>query len=221
MTKYPTNILRNNCSFFIPFAVIWISAFAFAMMQGKAETHMIINACHAPWADIFFKYFTQVGGILPWIVIVCALFYRYRVTLFLLASQLVTTLFVYPLKVLFAVPRPSVLLLELGYQFHAVKDVSLHSTMSFPSGHTASAFALMLAIAVLCRKGWQKTTCLTIACLAGFSRIYLSQHFLQDVLAGSVLGILAVWLTAYWFTEKQWPDTNLITSLKSLGKKQK
>ncbi|MGM9805729.1 MAG: phosphatase PAP2 family protein [Candidatus Aphodosoma sp.] len=221
MTYHPTNILRDNHSFFIPFVIVWTAAFVFAMMHGKAETHMMINAFNHPWADVFFKYFTEVGGVLPWIVIACTLFWRYRVSLFMLASQAAATLMVYPLKRLFAVPRPSVLLSELGCQFHAVEGVSLHSTMSFPSGHTASAFALMLTIAVLCDKNWQKAVCLATACLAGFSRIYLSQHFLQDVLAGSVIGITAVWLTAYWFVGRPWPKSNLITTFAHTGKMRK
>lgn len=213
MTKYLKHILKDNLSFFIPYIVIWLVVFAFALMQSKAETHMIINQYHAPCADVFFKYFTQVGGAVPWILIACMLFYRYRIALFLLATQTATAIITYSLKHLFSVPRPSVLLDELGYTFHTVEGVSLHSSLSFPSGHTASAFAMMFVIAILCKAGWQKVLCLAVACLTGFSRIYLSQHFVQDVLAGSVAGIIAVILTAYWFTEKEWPKSNIITSI--------
>lgn len=214
MTAYLRNILKGNLAFLIPFAVIWIVAFAFSLMQGKAETHMIFNACHTPWADTFFKYFTQVGSIIPWLLTGVLLLYRYRITLFMLASQTATAILVYALKHLFSVPRPSVLLPELGYAFHTVDGVGLHSSLSFPSGHTASGFAMMFVLSVLCRHGWQKALCLVIAVLVGYSRIYLSQHFLQDVLAGSVVGIMAVLLTAYPFTERVWSKANLITTVR-------
>ena len=34
--------------------------------------------------------------------------------------------------------------------------------------------------------------CLLLATLGGYSRIYLSQHFLEDVLAGSVIGVASI-----------------------------
>lgn len=213
MIKYLKKITLNNLSFLIPYIVVWIATFVFAMMQSKAETHMIINAYNASWADTFFKHFTQMGGAIPWVLAGLLLFYRYRLSLYIIATQTATALITYILKQIFSVPRPSILLSQLGYDFHTVEGVSLHSTLSFPSGHTASAFALMFAISVLCKRQWQKALCLIIAILVGFSRIYLSQHFVQDVLAGSIVGILAVTLTAYWFTEKHWTDANIITSI--------
>ena len=186
------NTLRDNLSFLIPFAVVWIVAFIFALLQTKAETHLIINEYHATWADYFFRYFTQIGGFIPWILIAVIFFIRYRIGLLLLTTQLVTGLFTQILKHIFAVVRPSVLLTQLGYTYHTIEGVSLHTINSFPSGHTASAFAMMFVISIICKKNWQKVLCLIVAYLAGFSRIYLSQHFLQDVLAGSVIGILSV-----------------------------
>lgn len=129
-----------------------------------------------------------------------------------MASQVVTTVFIYALKHIFAVPRPSVLLNRLGYTFHTVEGVSLHSSLSFPSGHTAAAFALMFAISILCKHNWQRVLCLAIAVLTGFSRIYLSQHFLEDVLAGSVVGILST-LLVYFITIKATKAKHKTTTL--------
>jgi membrane-associated phospholipid phosphatase len=48
-------------------------------------------------------------------------------------------------------------------------------------------------------KLWVQILCLFLACLVGFSRTYLSQHFLIDVVAGSLLGTLCgVALIAFW-----------------------
>jgi membrane-associated phospholipid phosphatase len=47
-------------------------------------------------------------------------------------------------------------------------------------------------------------------CVA-FSRVYLSQHFLVDVLAGSLLGTLSA-LFFYWYFQRlkpQWLDCSL------------
>lgn len=67
----------------------------------------------------------------------------------------------------------------------------VHSyTSSFPSGHTTAAFALFGLLAFFTPKSTQKTIWLIPACLAAASRIYLGQHFLEDVIAGALLGSL-------------------------------
>lgn len=224
MPTYLTRTLRANGWFLIPFLIIWCGALIFASLHTKAETHIIINRFHSPFFDCFFKYITELGGSIPWIIIGLLLLYKVKISLFLTASQLVATLITTPLKHIFHVARPSVLLSEMGIDFHTVAGVALHVKNSFPSGHTSSAFALFFAIAVLCKKPWQKALCLFLALLAGFSRIYLSQHFLQDVLAGSIIGIVAVLAISYWFTEKKWCEQNTlyyITKAVNNGKKDK
>jgi membrane-associated phospholipid phosphatase len=39
---------------------------------------------------------------------------------------------------------------------------------------------------------------LLLAVLVGYSRIYLSQHFLADVVAGSFIGVAGGVLCVYW-----------------------
>lgn len=66
---------------------------------------------------------------------------------------------------------------------------------SFPSGHTATAFAAAAVVASFHpRLRWPVYG---LAALVGASRIYLGVHFWLDVLAGAALGI-AVGLTAAW-----------------------
>lgn len=43
-----------------------------------------------------------------------------------------------------------------------------------------------------------KFTCYLIALLGGFSRIYLSQHFPEDVLVGSIVGVLSTLMFCLW-----------------------
>lgn len=59
---------------------------------------------------------------------------------------------------------------------------------SFPSGHTAAAFAFALALAPAGRK-WQGAA-IAFACLMGLSRLYLTVHFPTDVLFGALFGAL-------------------------------
>jgi membrane-associated phospholipid phosphatase len=62
---------------------------------------------------------------------------------------------------------------------------------SFPSGHTMAAFGLYAALAFYAKKWYQAFGLFFLALLVGYSRIYLSQHFLVDVIFGAMLGCLA------------------------------
>jgi undecaprenyl-diphosphatase len=65
---------------------------------------------------------------------------------------------------------------------------------SFPSGHTITTFALAVVLA----KGYPswKIPIYGLACLIGFSRIYLDSHFASDVFAGAVLGVWVGWMVS-------------------------
>lgn len=63
------------------------------------------------------------------------------------------------------------------------------SFYSFPSGHTASSFAVTTVAVFRCSVPiW--VGILVIALLVAFSRIYLRVHYLTDVVCGLILGIL-------------------------------
>ncbi len=57
---------------------------------------------------------------------------------------------------------------------------------SFPSGHSATAFAAATAVAILCPR--LRPAALAIAAAVALSRVYLRVHFPLDVAAGALLG---------------------------------
>jgi undecaprenyl-diphosphatase len=71
-------------------------------------------------------------------------------------------------------------------------------TSSFPSGHTAAALALYGGVALLARRGgagWPVWSLLALPLLVGASRLYRGMHHPSDVVAGLLLGALALALT--------------------------
>ena len=92
------------------------------------------------------------------------------------------------IKNLVNAPRPR-LFFEPGQYLYFVDQVSLANNSSFPSGHTATAFAIATVFIIMIKnKKWQLPI-LAAAVLVGYSRIYLAQHFLMDVLIGAIIGI--------------------------------
>lgn len=80
--------------------------------------------------------------------------------------------------------------------------VSAPDTWSFPSGHTASAFAGAAAILIHSRR-WGAVA-MVYAALVGVSRLYLCVHWPTDVVAGALIGV-AVAFAAVWFMSRWIP----------------
>lgn len=64
--------------------------------------------------------------------------------------------------------------------------------ISFPSGHSVTAFALAYALS----RAYPRWAFLFygLASLVALSRIYLAKHFPSDVVAGAAIGLLAGWI---------------------------
>ena len=85
------------------------------------------------------------------------------------------------LKPLFARPRPCDLRPEM------LMLVARPHGWSFPSGHTASAFAAAFALWLQNRR--LGSPALVLAGFIGFTRMYLYVHFPTDILGGVALGL--------------------------------
>ncbi len=68
---------------------------------------------------------------------------------------------------------------------------------SFPSGHTQSICAAMLALAFIFPPA--RYLCLIIALMVSASRVIIGAHYLGDVIGGAFVGIAAVILWRAWF----------------------
>lgn len=102
--------------------------------------------------------------------------------------------------------RPNIAhIANLGDQFHGL---AWHSSLhSFPSGHTATAFAIAMTFVLLLPEiGW---LAFFVALLVGWSRIYVGAHYFGDVLTGAWIGSISAWLAVVSFHDwkkKQNPD---------------
>jgi len=62
--------------------------------------------------------------------------------------------------------------------------------VSFPSGHSAFYFGLLLPLAAACAQRWQRALLLAIPLFAVLARIDLAKHFLSDVSMSALLAAI-------------------------------
>jgi membrane-associated phospholipid phosphatase len=153
------------------------------------------------------------GIVIPFIVIIFA-FFRFRYAFYILATYAISGLFTQLLKRTFFkhVERPTKFFEDIA-QLHLVPGVEQLSMKSFPSGHTTTAFAIMVCFALLVRNNMLKLFFFVLASLIAYSRVYLSQHFLTDILAGSLIGAFTgLWLYQVIIPLKwNWLDKNVMS----------
>lgn len=209
-------LLKANRYFLIPYIFTLLACAILLIVFSKTELHILSNKAHSVFFDYFFKYLTNLGdGAMIAILFIALLFVKYRYAFAFLAGSLLTSAVVNILKklVLHDMYRPSKYFeMYETYQLHLVEGVKLHSLQSFPSGHTATAFNVFFMLAMLVKNKFLKLILFILAALVAYSRVYLSQHFLIDISAGSVLGILFVLLAFWWLdnSDKPWLDNSLI-----------
>ncbi len=171
-----------------------VLALSFILFYPKTQGFMILNSYHSDLLTRFFSGFTFLGnGIFSLcLAVVFYLLKRKKLALSILAAYLVSGLASQLLKNIVYAPRPKIFFSSGGFSYWLdVFSVSGHGSSSFPSGHSASAFALSTVLAIYYRNRTAGVLFALAAILVAYSRIYLAEHFQADVWAGSFLGILS------------------------------
>jgi len=186
-------------------------------MYDKAQIHLLLNSVHNALGDAVFPYITYIGdGVTVVIAVILLLLVKYRFALLLAVANVLSAGLTQLLKhTIFAdVVRPKEYFKNM-LDIHYVEGVENYLYNSFPSGHTTAAFTTFFCFALMTENKVMKTLMFFIALTIGFSRIYLSQHFLQDVYAGSLIGV-SVSILVYSFIQNnqklnsaKWIDKSL------------
>ncbi len=167
-----------------------------------------MNGFHTSLLTILFQNITFCGdGLFIIIVftIIMISFKKHRdLGVVLLISYLSSGLLSQVIKQFVTSPRPSVYFESLHYAYYLDTFSNCRiGFRSFPSGHTASAFAMVTVLTSYFKKRHVWALCLLFAVAIGYSRIYLAHHFLIDVLAGALIGVLLGTLSVLWFKKKK------------------
>lgn len=210
-----SELLRRNNGFLLPFVTLLLVSSVPLIMFPKGEEVIYVNQWHTPVADMFFRYCTHLGdGRFAVLLAAAMLWVRFRHALQILLAWGISGLAVQLLKntVFAGLPRPAAYFGD-AIPLHYVEGVTIHMSNSFPSGHSATAFAVFLSLSMMLqgRSIGLSFACFAAAVAVGFSRIYLVQHFGADVYAGACIGVLTAVYVGYqieqpqrWFNRPFW-----------------
>ncbi len=215
MKRFRT-ILQENPWFFIPFALWLIAGGLLFLPYSKEQLFLAVNQWYSPTADIIMRYTTFMGEAGFYVAIgllIMAFSSRYRNRWYFmtaLACGLLSTLPTQILKNILNHPRPTKYFPE-GI-VHTVEGVRMHQHLSFPSGHTTGSFSLFVFLTLILppRYKWLGLPFFFLALLCGYSRMYLGQHFYEDVYAGSIIGTIFTVLI-FLFIQKRAPNQTIYT----------
>jgi len=207
-------LVKSNLIFYIGFLVWFTVSLTSLFIISKGDAVIWANQNRTDFLDQLFvaaSAIVEVEGLIIFAILSTAIsfkrFFMYAFTM--LGALLVSSTLkkqVFPNNV-----RPRKYF-ENIYELNLIDGVNVHSNFSFPSGHTIAAFALFTFFALTNKNKWIKVISLLMALSVAFSRIYLSQHFLMDTVAGSILGVLLAtviyyYLDLHFLSKKRWANT--------------
>ena len=204
--NFKQDIIRKNYIFFIGFFLFIFIGLTATAYYGRDELHLLINKHYSSFFDVFLNYFSKIGTL---VFISIALFFILKTetykTLFMLLSSYGLSFVIgsFVKRNFFKhVHRPTYYFEQKGIDIHLIDGVSSQIPYTFPSGHTADAFILMLFICMITRSKWVQFIAVITAITMAFSRIYLSKHFVIDTLGGAFLGIFILTMMYYLFQNR-------------------
>lgn len=189
------NTLRQNRTFLILYALFFCVALPVILISDKVELHQYFNQAVTPAFNAFFEYVTYLGdGIFSVLVAIILLFFNVRKAVTVLIAYALSAGFTQAIKYAFFgdADRPELMFQKLHLPpLTLVKNMSeeQHIHHSFPSGHATAAFALFFCLGFFAEKNINKFICFLLALTVAFSRVYLSQHFFEDITAGSFIAV--------------------------------
>lgn len=173
--------------------IIWVICAGLILLEDKIELHKKLIAIRSPFMDYFMSLSTHIGdGLFMLFAFIAFLFIRIKTAFILMVSFLLASGITQLLKhTIFSEYKRPYFYIKNDDSFRVIRDFTYHTEHSFPSGHATTCFVLFTILAF----HYQKKYFLQIVFLMGvlffsYTRVYLSQHFLQDIVAGSIIGVL-------------------------------
>ncbi len=146
--------------------------------------------------DYFFVIVTQLGSEYFYIIVLGVIYWAIhkRFGEVLAVTLSLSLVLNNVIKAFVGAPRP----FEVSTAIEQKPFASASGT-AFPSGHTQGAASILFALALRFKRVKWFVLAAALTVLVGFSRLYLGVHFIEDVLAGGLLGMGVAFSHAFLF----------------------
>jgi len=189
--------VRENLWFLLPWLLFVITCSYFCITYNKVDLHLMSNQFVGGWSDTLYLILTSTGdGLIIVIAILILLFFNTRMAIQLSIIFVISSIIAHIFKdiIMTNTYRPYYVFQHLHIKLRVISGMYMNTVSSFPSGHSMTAFSLFAFFAFYIRQNYIKFIFCITAIMIAYSRVYLSQHFLIDILAGSLIGVLTVLL---------------------------
>jgi membrane-associated phospholipid phosphatase len=202
MNSSLVDVLKKIRFLFYPYLCLLAACFAIKALYTKDTIYYTVNDWHFTIGDTLFVYATYLGDGLT-VVFIClvALAYNYRNGFLLASSYALTSIVAQGIKRIMNLPRPIHYFADTSHMY-LIKGVPMLNSLSFPSGHSTSAFSAAVVLTYLTPKKYYGLLFLVLAIMVGYSRMYLSEHFFEDVVGGSAIGTFCTVIWLSWIDNK-------------------
>lgn len=196
--------LKKNKTFLILYALFFCVAVPVILLSDRIQLHQYFNKAVTPAFNSFFEYVTYLGdGVFIIGVGIILLFMNVRKSLTVLLAYGLSAGFTQGIKYAFFgdVDRPELVFWQQHLPLNLIKGMAeeQHIHHSFPSGHATAAFALFFCLGFVAERRLSEVIFFLLALTVAFSRVYLSQHFFEDITAGSFIAVFFSTLVCGFF----------------------
>ncbi len=205
--------LKNSL---VPFILLLIVLFPFNFLE-KGKLVLELNALRTSFLDAFFIKASSIGSgfsilFVLFFVILC---FRFKwLAIFLLAFIFhLFWILIFKNGFYDGALRPLLYYRSLDQEclLNLIEGVKVRHVNTFPSGHTTCIFYLVSFFALLANNKYLAWLLAIVGLFVGISRIYLIQHFFNDVYFGILFGTISSVLAYYIVTKypKLWHQNKI------------
>lgn len=202
------------------YVIILVCASYLLAVYPKLDLHLLMNQWHNGVGDTLFPIISKFAEWPVFVIGALPLFFWKAGWTYLYAmSEATAAIVIFIIKRIICLPRPITCFADRLEVLQLVPGVHMHAHNSFPSGHSSTFFVFFTMLSLILayyyfrkQKDGKKAHSRWIVffifvCLATagcYSRIYLSQHFLMDTVAGSLIGVTIATLYFNLFYSHDW-----------------
>lgn len=178
--------------FYLTLLVFWVIAALLIAQLGYIDSFLWLNSFYAGWSDFVIPPITHLGDAAILAALLTILFIRRNPALLVVAFASLAIAGGIALglkKFVFYDWRRPLEVIGSAENFHNLLPLRFHS---FPSGHATTIMSVLPVIAFFFRYRamWAQILIAFLGILIIYTRVYIGVHFLGDILAGSVIGVI-------------------------------